>query len=88
MATLKKTRRIDITVPEQVIDQIDSIWPEKGFSSRSAFFTEAVQKYAQRLKKASLKQELKAGYLARSKRDRELNQELEILNHDLDLDNE
>jgi len=78
-----KSKRIDITLPVQTIDQIDGVWRDWGFSSRSAFLDEAAKSFAARLKKANLKQALKAGYKTRAQRDTEMNRELEALSGDL-----
>ena len=78
-----KSKRIDITLPVQTIDQIDGVWRDWGFSSRSAFLDEAAKNFAARLKKANLKQTLKAGYKTRAQRDSEMNRELEALSGDL-----
>jgi metal-responsive CopG/Arc/MetJ family transcriptional regulator len=84
MKSLSKTKRIDITLPEKTIDQIDSIWSEFGFSSRSAFLNEAARNFAARLKRARLKKSLRAGYMARAERDKRIDQEMNLLSLELD----
>jgi metal-responsive CopG/Arc/MetJ family transcriptional regulator len=84
MNTATKTKRIDITLPEQTIDQIDNTWKDFGFASRSAFLNEAAKNFTVRLKKANLKKSLRAGYQARAERDANLNSEMEILSFELD----
>lgn len=83
METTTKSKKIDIRLPIQTIDQIDSVWREYGFASRSSFIEEAIRHFAVRLKKADLKRQLKAGYIARAQRDADLNRELEVLDSDL-----
>ena len=78
-----KSKRIDITLPEQTIEQIDNIWQEFGFSSRSAFLDEAAKSFVVRLKKANLKRKMRAGYMARAERDADINRELEVLSSEI-----
>ena len=54
METTTKSKRIDITLPAQTIDQIDNIWREFGFASRSSFIDEAAKRFSIRLKKADI----------------------------------
>ena len=82
MQTTNKSKRIDITLPEQTIDQIDNIWREFGFASRSSFIDEAAKRLAIRLKKADIKQRLRVGYKVRANRDSDINKELDILSFD------
>jgi metal-responsive CopG/Arc/MetJ family transcriptional regulator len=83
METTVKAKRIDITLPAGTLEQIDSIWQEFGFASRSSFIDEAAKRFALRLKKADLKKKLKAGYQARAERDSDLNRELEFISPDM-----
>jgi metal-responsive CopG/Arc/MetJ family transcriptional regulator len=79
METAIKSKRIDIILPVGTLEQIDHIWSEFGFTSRSSFIDEAAKRFAIRLKKADIKRKLKAGYFARAERDVALDRELEIL---------
>lgn len=83
MDTTAKSKRIDITLSVKTIEQIDNIWHDYGFTSRSSFLEQAAKNMALRLKRANLKRKLKAGYLMRAERDAEINQELEILNNEI-----
>jgi metal-responsive CopG/Arc/MetJ family transcriptional regulator len=83
MELATKSKRIDITLPMQTIDQVDNTWREFGFASRSAFFNEAAKRFALRLKKANVKRALREGYIARAERDFGLDAELEILSSEL-----
>ncbi|RPH89884.1 MAG: hypothetical protein EHM72_19790 [Calditrichaeota bacterium] len=79
METAIKSKRIDITLSTQTLEQIDRIWPEFGYTSRSSFIDEAARRFALRLKKADMKRRLKAGYLDRAERDATFNNELDVL---------
>jgi metal-responsive CopG/Arc/MetJ family transcriptional regulator len=83
MDTAAKSKRIDITLPAKTIDQIDVIWRDYGFSSRSSFLEQAAKNMALRLKRAELKRKLKVGYKMRAERDAEINRELEILDNEI-----
>ena len=82
MQTVTKSKRIDITLPVQTIDQIDTIRQEFGFASRSSFIDIAARQFALRLKKADMKRKLKYGYLERAERDSELTRQFDILSLD------
>jgi len=83
MAIDIKTRRLQVTLSDSTVDLIDKLLQEGYSTSRSAFLNEAALHYATRLKRAQLKRQLRAGYLAREQRDRELVQEWENVNLDV-----
>lgn len=75
MAIDNKTRRLQVTLPDSTVKMIDEILEEAGIKSRSAFLNEAAQQYASRLKRAHLKQLLRAGYKAHAQRDADIERE-------------
>ena len=83
MELVTKSKRIDITLPAQTVEHIDKTWKEFGFSSRSAFLDEAAKRFTVRLRRANVKRNLKAGYIARAARDAALSDELELLSSEL-----
>lgn len=80
MAIDTKTRRLQVTLSDSTVDLIDKLLKEGYHTSRSAFLNEAARHYATRLKRAQLKRQLRAGYLTRAQRDKELVQEWENVN--------
>ena len=72
--------RINITLPEETISLLESV-ADKG--SRSAFIDEAIRRKVGELKKAGLRERLKAGAIDRADRDLALAHEWAELEDDL-----
>jgi|GEM_PF-4767928 len=83
MKNKKRTKRIDITLPTQTLEEVDNAWQDFGYSSRSDFIKEAAKRLTIRLKKAELKNNLRVGYKRRAERDRKFNQQFECIDFDI-----
>jgi metal-responsive CopG/Arc/MetJ family transcriptional regulator len=68
----QRSIRLNITLPRQTVSVIDSAWRQSPFRSRSAFIDEAVRRLAEQVRKGSMKELLKKGYVATAERDRQL----------------
>jgi len=68
----EKNIRLTISMPETVYNLLKEVSVR---NKRSKLITEAVKLYAQELKNKALRDRLKAGYQARSERDREIAEE-------------
>lgn len=83
MALDNKTQRFQVTLPTTTVKMIDEVRQQEQFRSLSEFLNKAARFYAVRLKKASLKRQLRAGYQTRFKRDSELIREWETASSEL-----
>lgn len=83
MANETEKERIGVWISRSTVKFVDSVWPQRNFKSRSAFVDEAMRRYAQRLQKAALKRQLRAGYKAQAEADRAMVNEWEIASREL-----
>lgn len=67
-----KRKRVNISLPVPVLEVLDEFAPRHR---RSQFIAEAVMHYAEGIKARELAERLKAGYLARAERDRQIAEE-------------
>ncbi len=65
-------RRINVTLPESTVAILETV-ADKG--SRSAFIDDAIKTHARNLKKANLREQIKAGSIANAERDLEIARE-------------
>jgi CopG family transcriptional regulator/antitoxin EndoAI len=65
-------KRVNVSLPVTVLNMLDELAPNHR---RSQFIAEAVMNYAAEVKARELAERLKAGYLARAERDRQIAEE-------------
>ena len=83
MALDNRTQRLQVTLPKSTVQMIDDFTKAGKFDSRSGFLNQAAKRYAIRLKKAQVKRALKAGYLARAERDKQLSESWDVVSNEL-----
>lgn len=87
MTASTKTKRFQITLPASTVQMIEEIRQKGGYDSLSAFLNEAARRHAVRVKRASLKRTLRAGYQSRAARDLDAVEEWDAASNDLLWDN-
>ncbi|MCB0274506.1 MAG: hypothetical protein KDI06_06815 [Calditrichaeota bacterium] len=69
MAIEHRSKRLQVTLPEETVAKMDALLEQLDHGSRSGFLNKAALHYATRLQKAMLVRELRTGYKTRSERD-------------------
>ena len=71
---MKRTthKRVNITLPESTVALLETV-ADKG--ARSVFIDTAIKSYVRQIKRENLREQLKAGAIARSRRDMSLTEE-------------